>query len=188
SQPHPNLQIVCSPVSYDPISWPLRRLLKPHPYSGFVISFQSCRPTSRGHIEIRSARPLDPPLIFPNHLSSEQDLADVPAGARLLRSIAATSPLADVIQEELEPGAGKVSDAELLQDFRERATTVYHPVSTCCMGPDPATSVVDARLRVHGVPGLRIVDASVFPSVTSGNTNTPTTMVAEKASDLINED
>src|SRR5262249_9949248 len=135
-----------------------------------------------------SAKPLDPPLIFANYLSTERDLAEIPAGARLLRTIAATSPLADVIDEELEPGAGKISDAQLLQDFRERATTVYHPVSTCCMGPDPTTSVVDARLRVHGVPGLRIVDASVFPSVTSGNTNTPTTMVAEKASDLIKEE
>jgi choline dehydrogenase len=188
SQPHPNLQIVFSPVSYDPLRWPLRRLLKPHPFSGFVVSFQSCRPTSRGHIEIRSANPFDPPLIFPNYLSTEQDLAEIPPGARLLRKIAATSPLADVIETELEPGAHKTTDAELVQDFRERAVTVYHPVSTCRMGPDPATSVVDARLRVHAVPGLRIVDASIFPAVTSGNTNTPTTMVAEKAADLIKEE
>lgn len=187
-QPHPNLQIVCSPVSYDPLTWPLRRLLKPHPFSGFVVSFQSCRPTSRGRIEIRSANAFDPPLIFPNYLSTEHDLAEVPAGARLLRRIAATSPLADIIESELEPGAGKVSDAELLQDFRERATTVYHPVSSCRMGADPESAVVDARLRVYGVAGLRVVDASVFPSVTSGNTNTPTTMVAEKAADLIKEE
>ena len=188
SQPHPNLQIVFSPVSYDPLTWPLRRLLKPHPFPGFVVSFQSCRPTSRGRIEIRSRNPFDPPLIFPNYLSTERDIAEIPAGARLLRKIAATSPLAEIIETELEPGAGKTSDSELLQDFRERAGTVYHPVSSCRMGPDPATSVVDARLRVYGVPGLRVVDASVFPTVTSGNTNTPTTMVAEKAADLIKED
>jgi choline dehydrogenase len=188
SQPHPNLQIVCSPVSYDPLSWPVRRLLKPHPFSGFVISFQSCRPTSRGHIEIRSAKPLDPPLIFPNYLSTAHDLAEIPHGTRLLREIAAASPLAHVIEKELEPGSEKITDAQLLQDFRERAGSVYHPVGTCCMGPDPATSVVDARLRVHGVAGLRVIDASIFPSVTSGNTNTPTTMVAEKASDLIKEE
>jgi choline dehydrogenase len=188
SQPHPNLQIVCSPVSYDPLTWPLRRLLKPHAFSGFVVSFQSCRPTSRGRIEIRSANPFDPPLILPNYLSTERDLAEIPAGARLLRRIAATAPLADVIERELEPGVSKSTDAELLQDFRERAGTVYHPVSSCCMGPDPATSVVDARLRVHGVTGLRVVDASVFPTVTSGNTNTPTTMVAERAADLIKEE
>jgi len=156
-EPHPNLQIVCSPVSYDPLTWPVRRLLKPHPFSGFVVSFQSCRPTSRGRIEIRSANPFDAPLIFPNYLSTE-------------------------------PGAGKTTDAQLLQDFRERAATVYHPVSSCCMGPDRATAVVDARLRVHGVTGLRVVDASVFPTVTSGNTNTPTTMVAERAADLIKEE
>ena len=188
AEPHPNLQIVCSPVSYDPLTWPLRRLLKPHPFSGFVISFQSCRPTSRGRIEIRSPNPFDAPLILPNYLSTERDVAEIPAGARLLRSIAASSPLADVIETELEPGAGKTTDAQLLQDFRDRATTVYHPVSSCCMGPDPATSVVDARLRVHGVTGLRVVDASVFPTITSGNTNTPTTMVAERAADLIKED
>lgn len=188
SQPHPNLQIVFSPVSYDPLTWPLRRLLKPHPFPGFVVSFQSCRPTSRGRIEIRSRNPFDPPLIFPNYLSTERDIAEIPAGARLLRKIAATSPLAEIIETELEPGAAKTSDSELLQDFRERAGSVYHPVSSCCMGPDPATSVVDARLRVYGVPGLRVVDASVFPTVSSGNTNTPTTMVAEKAADLIKED
>jgi len=187
-QPHPNLQIVCSPVSYDPLTWPMRRLLKPHPFSGFVVSFQSCRPTSRGRIEIRSADPFAPPLIFPNYLSSEHDLAEIPAGARLLRRIAATAPLSDVIETELEPGAGTATDAELLQDFRDRAVTVYHPVGTCGMGPDPATSVVDARLRVHGVAGLRVIDASIFPAVTSGNTNTPTTMVAEKAADLIREE
>lgn len=188
SQPHPNLQIVCSPVSYDPLTWPLRRLLKPHPFPGFVVSFQSCRPTSRGRIEIRSRNPFDRPLIFPNYLSTERDIAEIPAGARLLRKIAATSPLAEIIETELEPGVGKTSDSELLQDFRERAGTVYHPVGSCCMGPDPATSVVDARLRVYGVPGLRVVDASIFPTLTSGNTNTPTTMVAEKAADLIKED
>ena len=188
SEPHPNLQIVCSPVSYDPLTWPLRRLLKPHAFSGFVVSFQSCRPTSRGRIEIRSANPFDPPLILPNYLSTERDLAEIPAGARLLRRIAATAPLADVIERELEPGVSKSTDAQLLQDFRERAGTVYHPVSSCCMGPDPATSVVDARLRVHGLDGLRVVDASVFPTVTSGNTNTPTTMVAERAADLIKEE
>lgn len=187
-QPHPNLQIVCSPVSYDPLTWPLRRLLKPHPFPGFVVSFQSCRPTSRGRIEIRSRNPFDPPLIFPNYLSTERDIAEIPAGARLLRKIAATSPLAEIIETELEPGVGKTSDSELLQDFRERAGTVYHPVGSCCMGPDAATSVVDARLRVYGVPGLRVVDASIFPTLTSGNTNTPTTMVAEKAADLIKED
>jgi len=188
AQPHPNLQIVCSPVSYDPLTWPRRRLLEPHPFSGFVVSFQSCRPTSRGHIEIRSANPYDAPLIFPNYLSTERDLAEIPGGARLLRQIAATSPLADIIDRELEPGAGISTDAQLVQDFRARAGSVYHPVGTCAMGPDPATSVVDPRLRVHGIAGLRVVDASIFPTVTSGNTNTPTTMVAEKASALIREE
>jgi choline dehydrogenase len=88
----------------------------------------------------------------------------------------------------LIPGPGVSGDEALLEDFRNRADTVYHPTSTCMMGPDAATSVVDARLRVHGVLGLRVIDASIFPSITSGNTNAPTVMVAEKGAAMILED
>jgi choline dehydrogenase len=106
----------------------------------------------------------------------------------LLRQLARTRPLADVITEEIIPGRAVEGDEALLADFRARADTVYHPTSTCMMGPDPATSVVDARLRVHGVQGLRVIDASVFPAITSGNTNAPTVMVAEKGAAMVIED
>ena len=128
------------------------------------------------------------PLIQPNYLSTQQDIDDVIAGNRLLRQIARTRPLADIITEEIIPGVGVDGDEALLEDFRKRADTVYHPTSTCIMGPDAANSVVDARLRVHGVQGLRVIDASIFPTITSGNTNAPTVMVAEKGASMIIED
>src|SRR4029077_5926340 len=144
--------------------------------SAFILSFNACRPTSRGHIEIRSANPLEAPAIQPNSLTTVEDVADVIAGARLLRTLAATAPLARYVASEMLPGEAQHSDAELLQDFRERAGSVFHPVSTCRMGPDPASAVVDASLRVYGVEALRIIDASVFPIITSGNTNAPAIM------------
>jgi choline dehydrogenase len=174
---------------FNPISYTAqglkKRLLKPDPFSAFLLSFNACRPTSRGHVEIRSANPLEAPAIQPNSLATAEDVADVVAGVHLLRSIAATAPLAHYIESEMLPGSAKQTDAQLLQDFRERAGTVFHPVSTCRMGPDPASAVVDATLRVYGVEGLRVIDASVFPTVTSGNTNAPTIMVAEKGAALI---
>jgi choline dehydrogenase len=180
----PNLQLYFNPISYTAQGLK-KRLLKPDPFSAFLLSFNACRPTSRGHVEIRSANPLEAPAIQPNSLATAEDVADVVAGVHLLRSIAATAPLAHYIESEMLPGSAKQTDAQLLQDFRERAGTVFHPVSTCRMGPDPASAVVDATLRVYGVEGLRVIDASVFPTVTSGNTNAPTIMVAEKGAALI---
>ena len=183
-QSRPNLQLYFNPISYT-TQGPTRRLLNPDTFSAFILSFNACRPTSRGHIEIRSANPFDAPAIHPNSLTTERDTAAVIAGARLLRAISATAPLSNFVESEMHPGIALQSDAELLQDFRERGWSVFHPVSTCRMGPDPATAVVDASLRVYGVEGLRIIDASVFPTVTSGNTNAPTIMVAEKGAALI---
>ena len=108
-------------------------------------------------------------------------------GARVLRRIAGTAALTAVTESEREPGAAVLSDGDVLADFRRRAGSVFHATCTCAMGP-PRTAVLDARLRVHGVAGLRVVDASAFPNVTSGNTNTPTLMLAEKGADLILED
>ena len=113
---------------------------------------------------------------------------DVYEGARTLRRIAAAAPLAGLIDSEILPGREVCTDAEVLEDFRRRAGSVFHPCGTCAMGPDPAQAVVDARLRVHGIGGLRVVDASVFPALTCGNINAPTLMVAEKAADLLLED
>jgi len=188
AQAHPNFQLYCSPMSYDAAQWPMRRLMKPHAFSGFVLSVNPCRPASRGRIEIRSADPFAPPMIFSHSLSAEHDRAEAVAGARLLRRLAATAPLAEIIDAELGTTAADTTDAGLLQEFRRRASTCFHPVGTCGMGPDPAVAVVDARLRVHGLSGLRVVDASIFPTLTSGNTNAPTIMVAEKAAALIAEE
>ena len=188
SKTHPNLQLYFSPVSYTKTPLSERKLLNPDPFSAFLLSHNPCRPTSRGHIELASADPLDYPIIHPNYLATRTDIDDVLAGNRLLRQLASTKPLSDIITEELIPGNNIEGDEALLADFRARADTVYHPTSTCMMGLDPATSVVDARLRVHGVTGLRVIDASVFPTITSGNTNAPTVMVAEKGAEMVMED
>jgi choline dehydrogenase len=183
-----DMQLYFSPVSYTGSPLSERKLLNPDPFSAFLLSFNGCRPTSRGHLRINSSDPLAHPSIQPNYLATDHDVQQALVGSRLLRKIATTAPLADIITEELIPGSRLTSDAELLADFRARADTVYHPTSTCMMGPDRATSVVDARLRVHGVSGLRVADASIFPNITSGNTNAPTVMVAEKAAAMIIED
>ncbi|MBU6394449.1 MAG: GMC family oxidoreductase N-terminal domain-containing protein [Sphingomonadales bacterium] len=186
--PNVDLQLYFSPVSYTKTPLAARKLLNPDPFSAFLLSFNPCRPTSRGHLELRSADPLEHPLIQPNYLSTENDIAEVLAGNRLLRRIAQSRPLADMITEELIPGPEVRTEEDQLADFRERADTVYHPTGTCAMGPDVATSVVDAQLRVHGIQGLRVIDASIFPNITSGNTNAPTVMVAEKGAAMILED
>ncbi|HET9107505.1 MAG TPA: GMC family oxidoreductase N-terminal domain-containing protein [Steroidobacteraceae bacterium] len=185
----PNLHVYFNPASYSTTTCgQSRRLLDPDPFPGFLMSFNTCRPTSRGSIHVRAADPLAPPAIMPNSLSTPEDLADVSEGARLLRRIAASAPLAAVIASERLPGAQIQSDEEVLDDFRRRAGSVFHPCGTCAMGPDTSRAVVDSRLRVHGIGNLRVIDASVFPAVTSGNINAPTLMVAEKAADLILED
>jgi choline dehydrogenase len=186
----PNLHIYFNPASYSTTTsgGRSRRMLNPDPFPGFLMSFNTCRPTSRGSVHLRSPDPLASPAIAPNCLSTPEDVADVYEGARMLRRISATKPLAAVIESELLPGERIRSDAEVLQDFRGRAGSVFHPCGTCSMGSDAASSVVDPRLRVHGVTHLRVVDASIFPAVTSGNINAPTLMVAEKAADLILEE
>jgi choline dehydrogenase len=184
----PDLQLYFSPVSYTQTPLSERKLLNPDPFSAFLLSFNACRPTSRGRLAIISADPRKAPRIMPNYFSTDRDVEDAVAGARLLRRLAATRPLADIITGEIAPGPGVRSDDDLLADFRARADTVYHPVGTCAMGPDARTAVVDSHLRVHGMRGLRVIDAAVFPTLTSGNTNAPTVMVAEKGADLVKQD
>src|SRR5579862_9917358 len=185
----PNLHIYFNPASYSTTTLgSRRRLLNPDPYPGFLMSFNTCRPKSRGSVHIRSPDPLASPAIVPNSLGTDADVRDVYDGAQLVRRIAAAAPLAAVTENGREPGPTVQSEEAVLADFRKRAGTVFHASCTCAMGPDARTAVVDARLRVHGVGALRIVDASIFPNLTSGNTNAPTIMVAEKAADLILED
>ena len=186
----PNLHLYFNPISYSAATIvPGRfKITNPDPFAAFLISFNTCVPTSRGSVSITSANPLDKPLIETNFLSTEHDLRDIVEGSRMVRSIANSAPLADILESEHLPGKAVQSDEDILKDFRARSGSVYHASCTCAMGVDPRTSVVDPRLRVHGVAGLRVVDASVFPSVTSGNTNAPVIMVAEKASDMILQD
>ena len=185
----PDLQLYFSPLSYTRATTPgLRRLMSPDPFPGFLLSAQPCRPTSRGRVTLRSADPLAAPRIEPNSLATPEDLDALVRGARFLRALAATPDFAAVIDAEMAPGAQVRTDEQLIEDIRQRASSVFHPVGTCRMGADPHAAVVDHRLRMHGLAGLRIVDASVFPAVTSGNTNAPVIMVAEKGAAMILED
>lgn len=149
-----------------------------------AIVVQACRPKSRGRIALRSADPLDTPLIDPGYMTHPYDLALQMEGLRLARNIAAQEPLKSFIATELAPGLSAKDDASLERHVRAISGCIWHPVGTCRMGPGD-DAVVDAQLRVHGIRSLRVVDASVMPQITSGNTNAPTIMIAEKAADLI---
>ncbi|MEM9634005.1 MAG: choline dehydrogenase [Pseudomonadota bacterium] len=184
----PNMQLFFSPVSYTKAPKGKRPLMNPDPFPGFLLGVQPTRPTSRGHIDLRSADPFDAPEIQPNSLSTNHDLNEMIEGCKLLRKIAQSPALQSVIEEEIAPGPQIETDEDMLEDVRNRCSTVFHPVSTCRMGTEQRENVVDNRLKVYGIDGLRIVDASIFPTVTSGNTNAPAIMVGEKGSDMILED
>ena len=184
----PNMQLYFSPVSYSKAPPGKRPLLSPDPFSGLALGIQPTRPTSRGHLTIKSADPFEYPSIHPNYLATGDDLEATLEGVKFLRELAAAPSLASVIDHEITPGPGVQSREALIEDIRQRSGTVFHPVSTCRMGVDKTQNVVDQRLAVHGLANLRIVDASVFPTVTSGNTNAPTIMVGEKGADMILED
>ena len=162
-----------------------RPLLTPDPFSGMSLGLSNCRPSSRGHIRIKSADPLAPPAITANAFATTKDVSEMLAAVKFLRRLASQPPLARLITEELRPGPGCVSDEALIDDFRHRSGTVYHPSCTCRMGPDPATSVVDARLKVHGVAGLRVIDSSAFPNLIAGNTNAPSVLMGWKGAELV---
>ncbi|MAY88242.1 MAG: choline dehydrogenase [Pseudooceanicola sp.] len=184
----PNIQLFFSPVSYTKTPPGTRALMNPDAFPAFLMSAQPTRPTSRGHLAIRSADPLAPPEIHPNYLDTEIDQQEMIESSRVLRRISQAPALARVIEREVTPGPQIQTDEELLDDVRARAVTIFHPVSSCRMGPDAGIDVVDNRLRVHGLRGLRVADASIFPTLTSGNTNAPAIMVGEKAAALILED
>src|SRR5439155_22809506 len=157
---------------------------KPHPWSGCTFSVCQLRPESRGTVMIQSRDPKRAPAMQANYLSTEVDRRCAVAGIKFARRLAATSALQPYIAEEYRPGAAASTDEELLEFAREYGATIFHPSGTCKMGSDPM-AVVDARLRVHGVRGLRVVDCSVMPTLVSGNTNAPVVMLAEKASHMI---
>ena len=154
------------------------------PRHGFMAYFNLSRPESRGFIKLRSADPLAHPIIEPNYLESENDLRTLRAGLKISREVVAQKAFDPYRGEELAPGPAITSDKDIDDYIRANSETLYHPVGTCKMGQDDL-AVVDDQLRVHGVDGLRVIDASVMPRLVSGNTNAPTIMIAEKAADMI---
>ncbi|MEE3504075.1 choline dehydrogenase [Acidiphilium acidophilum] len=174
----PDIQFHVQPLSSDSPGEGLHR------YSAFTASVCQLRPESRGFIRTLAPDPFTNPAIHPNYLATKTDCATIVSGMRLARRLSVTPPLAGFIKGELSPGPEVKTDEELLDAARHTATTIYHPVGTCKMGTDDA-AVTDPRLRVYGIAGLRVVDASVMPTLVSGNTNAPTIMIAEKAADMI---
>jgi choline dehydrogenase len=184
----PDQQLYFNPVTYTTSPVGKRSVVKPDPFAGFIISFQPSRPTSRGRIDISANDSAAAPLIRPNSLGTEEDRAQVIAGAQLCQRLMNTDALRQLVQSAMVPDLLTMTPDDILADFRQRCGTVFHPIGTCRMGEDTTTSVVSSRLKVHGVGGLRVVDASVFPNITSANTNAPTMMLAYRAADLILED
>ena len=180
SQPHANLEYHVQPLSLDAFGEPL------HGYNAFTASVCNLNPSSRGAVQIKSPTPQDAPSIAPRYLSTDEDRLIAANSLRLTRRIVAQPALAKYQPTEVKPGVQFETDAELWKLAGDIGTTIFHPVGTAKMGPaaDPS-AVVDSHLRVHGVKGLRVVDASVMPTITSGNTNSPTLMIAERAAGWI---
>jgi len=178
-----NLEFHVQPLSLDRFGEPL------HPFPAFTASVANLRPTSRGSVRIASPDPRAAPAIRPNYLATDTDRRIAADSLKITRRIAARPALARYEPEEFLPGAKFQSDEALARAAGDIGTTIFHPVGTCKMGPDSdPLAVVDARLRVRGVGSLRVVDASIMPTITSGNTNSPTLMIAERGSDMIRED
>lgn len=184
----PNVQLYLQAITTFTARQGERPLLTPDPFPGFALGLSNCSARSRGRIHIVSPDPHAPPRIEPNGLSDPLDVQDALEGVKLLRRLAAQPALRDAIVEELQPGPAARTDEELIADFRARCGTVYHPCATCRIGPEGPGAVVDPRLRVHGAEGLRVIDASVFPSVIVGNTNAAAIMTGAKGAAMVLED
>ena len=183
SQRSANIEWHVQPLSLDKFGSPL------HKYNAITPSVCNLRPSSRGTVSLKTADPLDAPAIAPNYLSTQEDLEVAVAGLKYTRRIMAAPSLAPYNPVELKPGPAITSDEDLQRAAGDLGTTIFHPVGTCKMGPahDDA-AVVDDELRVHGIAGLRVIDASIMPTITSGNTNAPTVMIAERGADFIRRD
>ncbi len=177
----PNLEYHVQPLSLDKFGEPL------HPFPAFTASVCNLRPESRGEVRLRSANPADKPMIRPNYLSTPEDRHVAAQSIRLTRRIVAAPALQKYRPDEFRPGIQYQTEEELARLAGDIGTTIFHPVGTCRMGSDPQ-GVVDERLRLRGIEGLRVIDASVMPTITSGNTNAPTMMIAEKGAAMLRED
>ena len=180
----PDLQIQFRPFSMI-ITKEGKFVAEDHPAVTASVSY--IRPRSRGQITLGSTDPFAAPNIQFNYLTAQDDMRAMIEGIRVIRRIFAASPMAEHVVSEATPGVAAQSDEELAAYLRQNAQAMYHPVGSCRMGGD-MNAVVDARLRVHGVDGLRVIDASIMPSIVSGNTNAPTIMIAEKGADMVRED
>jgi choline dehydrogenase len=182
-QPYPNIEYHVQPLSLDAFGEPL------HNFAAFTASVCNLNPTSRGSVHIKTNKFADAPAIAPNYLSTAEDRQVAADSLRVTRNIVSQSALAKYQPEEFKPGVQYQTDEDLAKLAGDIATTIFHPVGTAKMGvSQDAMAVVDSRLKVHGIAGLRVVDASVMPRITSGNTNSPTLMMAEKAAQWIAED
>jgi len=183
SQPYPNIEYHVQPLSLDAFGEPL------HSFPAFTASVCNLNPTSRGTVQVRSPRFEDAPAIAPQYLSTEEDRKVAADSLRVTRRIVAQGAMAKYQPEEWKPGVQYQSDEDLARLAGDIATTIFHPVGTTKMGrDDDPMAVLDSRLRVHGIAGLRVVDAGAMPTITSGNTNSPTLMLAEKAAEWIRTD
>jgi choline dehydrogenase len=178
----PDVQLVCSSVANDANLW-FPAVTAP-PVHSFTARVGTLYPVSRGWVKLRSADPTDKPRIFFNLFGERSDMDDMIRAMRIAREIYNTEPQKSLIGEEMTPGPAVKSDAELEQSIRKLGHNRQHPLGTCAIGTGPK-AVVDEELRVHGLAGLRVVDASVIPDQLGGNINIPTIMIAEKAADLI---
>lgn len=185
----PELEFADLEVSFRPMTFTYKESgeVNVDPYDAIGASVYRVRPASRGEVRLRSNDPMASPAFIPNYLQADEDVEASLVGLRKLREILATEPLASRITKELVPGPDVKTDEQLIDFMRREGHCSYHPAGSCKMGSD-AMAVVDARLRVHGVQGLRVVDASIMPTVTSGNTNAPVIMIGEKAADMVLED
>ena len=183
--PRLDTQLYINPITYSVTDDDTRRLTKPDRAPGFALSFNSCRPYSAGSVYIKSADAAMPPAIHGNYLDDQRDIKDVLRMARFIGRMQNSPSVQKLLAAPPETNLLALSDNEIIDDFRARSGTVFHPCGTCRMGPDRRHSVVDPQLRVHGVGKLRVADAAIFPNITSANTNAPTIAVAHKAADLI---
>ena len=181
----PDLQLYFSPLSYSTAPQGKRPLMSPDPYPAVRLGFNPTKPTSEGWISLKSSDPFESPKFIGNYLSTEEDKKVMISGMHLMRKFLKTKAMRDIVEEELSPGSDFNDDKSFMNFARSEGGTVFHQCGTCRMGKDISSSVVDESLKVHGIDGLRVADASIFPRITTGNTNAPSIMVGEKAADII---